>query len=79
MTLTFELPPNVEQLYLAHARALGVPIDELVRDVLITNRPAAAGVHENGLGLFSGREDSELLDEVVAMAMEDRRRPSNRA
>jgi hypothetical protein len=79
MTLTFELPPKVEQVYLAHARALGVPVDELVREVLITNQPGVAGAREEGLGLFGSPEDSALLDEVVAMAMEDRRRPSSRA
>ncbi len=32
-------------------------------------------VFEEGLGLFGSPEDAALLDEVVAMAYEERRRP----
>jgi len=35
-------------------------------------------VFEQGLGLFGSPEDSALLDDVVAMAYEERRRPSKR-
>jgi hypothetical protein len=31
-----------------------------------------------GLGLFGSPEDAQLLDEVVTMAYEERRRPSKR-
>jgi hypothetical protein len=34
------------------------------------------GVFEQGLGLFGSPEDAALLDEVVAIAYEERRRPS---
>ena len=78
MTLTVELPSNVQLVYLAQVRARGLPLDELVREVLITNQPAAPGAIEQGLGLFGSPEDSALLDEVVAMAYEDRHHPSNR-
>ncbi len=33
------LPPEVEQAYLAEAQAKGVPIDDVVRDVLIAMKP----------------------------------------
>jgi hypothetical protein len=33
---------------------------------------------EQGLRLFGGPEDAALLDEVVAIAYEERRRPSKR-
>jgi hypothetical protein len=40
--------------------------------------PAARTVFEQGLGLFGGPEDAALLDEVVSIAYEERRRPSRR-
>jgi hypothetical protein len=36
-------------------------------------------VFEQGLGLFGSTEDSALLDEVVDLAYEERRRPGNSA
>ena len=46
------------------------------------NRPAEissmkAAVFEQGLGLFGSPEDAALLDEVVELAYEERRRPGN--
>ena len=35
-----------------------------------------ASVFEQGLGLFGSPEDAALLDEVVAIAYQERRRPS---
>jgi len=45
-------------------------------------RPAAMDqshttVFEQGLGLFGSTEDAALLDEVVQLAYEERRRPSS--
>jgi len=47
-------------------------------------RPAQSGqsnatVFEQGLGLFGCPEDAALLDEVVELAYEERRRPSSAA
>lgn len=39
-------------------------------------RSPDAAVFEQGLGLFGDDEDAALLDEVVQMAYEERRRPS---
>jgi len=39
---------------------------------------ARRNAFEQGLGLFGSPEDSALLDDVVAMAYEERRRPSKR-
>ena len=39
MTVTLNLPPNVEQAFLAEARARGLSLDELVRDVLLARQP----------------------------------------
>ena len=41
MTVTLNLPPQVEQAYLAEAQARGLPLDEVVREVLVAARPAA--------------------------------------
>jgi hypothetical protein len=41
MTVTLNLPPSVEQAFLAEARAKGVSLDELVRDVLLARPPAS--------------------------------------
>ena len=78
MTFTFELPKDVERVYVAQARARGLGVDELVREVLITNQPGASALCTQGLGLFGSPEDSALLDDVVTMAMEERHRPSSR-
>jgi hypothetical protein len=57
-----------------------VPLDELICDVRIAGqpaRPATKTVFERGLGLFGSAEDAALLDEVVAIAYEERRRPAS--
>jgi len=40
------------------------------------SRTAPKTVFEQGLGLFGSPEDSALLDEVVSIAYQERRRPS---
>ncbi|HEX3587850.1 MAG TPA: hypothetical protein VH024_17755, partial [Candidatus Angelobacter sp.] len=40
MTLTLNLPPQVEQAYLAEAHAKGLSLDALVSDVLLARQPA---------------------------------------
>jgi len=74
MTVTLDLPPHIEQAYLAEARARGLSLDAVVREVLIARHPKT--VFEQGLGLFGSAEDSALLDEVVSIAYEERRRPT---
>lgn len=39
MTVTLDLPPHIEQAYLAEAQAKGVPLDELIRDLLLSRHP----------------------------------------
>jgi hypothetical protein len=39
MTVTVDLPPGVEQAYLAAAQARGVPLVDLVREVVIASQP----------------------------------------
>lgn len=74
MTVTLDLPPQIEKAYLAEAQARGLPIDAVVTEVLIAGRPKT--VFEQGLGLFGSREDAALLDEIVSIAYEERRRPA---
>jgi hypothetical protein len=83
MTVTLDLPPQVERAYLAAAQARGIPVDAVVGEVLIAGKPAGTGtesaaatVFEQGLGLFGSQEDAALLDEIVALAYEERRRPT---
>lgn len=42
MTLTLNLPPQVEQAYLAEAHARGLSLDALVSDVLLARHPSPA-------------------------------------
>jgi hypothetical protein len=80
MTVQLNLPPSVERAYIAEAQAKGVTLAELMRDVLIAGQPhlpSAATVFDQGLGLFGSAEDAALLDEVVAIAYEERRRPAS--
>lgn len=39
MTVRLNLPPQVEQAYLAEARAKGLSLEDLVRDVLLARQP----------------------------------------
>lgn len=42
ITVTLNLPPQVEQAYLSEAQARGLPLDEVVCEVVVAARPAAA-------------------------------------
>ena len=87
MNITINLPQQVELAYVAEAKARGVPIDTLVREMPITRQPtgltsinpASQSVFEQGLGLFGSTEDAALLDEAVSIAYEERRRSTNPA
>ena len=43
MTVTLNLPPDVEQAFLAQAQAKGVSLDEWVREVLIARAAPQPG------------------------------------
>ena len=78
MTITLNLPPDVERVYLAAATAKGMPLDSLVTEVLITQSQAMAPtahleesetnglIEEDGLVLYkSGRPlPSGYVDEA---------------
>ena len=40
MTVTVNLPPDVEQAYLAEAHSKGLSLDELVRSILLSLQPS---------------------------------------
>ena len=42
MRVTLNLPPQVEQAYLAEAKARGLPLAEVMREALVAAQPAAA-------------------------------------
>jgi hypothetical protein len=42
MTVTLDLPPDIEQAYLAEAQAQGLSLDELVRNLLLSLQPSPA-------------------------------------
>ena len=44
MTITLNLPPNVEGLYLAEAQSRGMPVEEVITQTLVAARqPAKPG------------------------------------
>jgi len=43
MTVTLNLPPDVEQAYVAEAHAKGLSVDELVRNLLLSLQPSSSG------------------------------------
>lgn len=80
MTVTLDLPPHVGEAYLAEAQARGMPLVDLVRQVLMARQPSlstSGTVFDRGLGLFGSPEDTALLEEVVTIAYEERRRPTS--
>jgi hypothetical protein len=40
MNITVDLPPDIEQAYLAEAQAKGLSLDELVRNLLLSLQPS---------------------------------------
>lgn len=40
MTVTLNLPPHIEQAYLAEAQAKGLSLDELLRNLLLSLQPS---------------------------------------
>ena len=62
---------NVEDVLMQALRASPLPPGK-------DAEPAAGTVFEKGLGLFGSPEDAALLDEVVSLAYQERRRPSKR-
>jgi hypothetical protein len=44
MTVTLDLPPHTVQAYRAEASARGVPLEVVVREVLLAHEPSPVGI-----------------------------------
>jgi hypothetical protein len=88
--MTITLSPDQEQAVRDAIRAGQVTsVEELIERALAglskrgegpaLSSPAGHGsIFEQGLGMFGSPEDAALLDEVISIAYEERRRPSKR-
>ena len=83
MTVTINLPQNVEQAYLIAARAKGVSVDTLVSDVLLSHVPVAEAGQQSPVsgpqlieeyGVTVLRTGQPLSASVVADTLESIRR-----
>ena len=78
MTLTVNLPQQVEQAYLAAARTRGVSVDALVADLLVSNAPLAESSQHpeliEELGIPVLRTGQPLDPSVVADTLDRIRR-----
>jgi len=78
--MSVEIPSNIESDIQRFAQQERITHDEavvrLIETGLSVRKPVPKTVFEQGLGLFGSPEDSALLDEVVSIAYEERRRPS---
>jgi|HubBroStandDraft_6_1064221.scaffolds.fasta_scaffold2567783_1 hypothetical protein len=88
-SMTITLTPGQEQAVRAAIRAGQVAsveefIERALADLPKAGEATAASssdgrsVFEQGLGLFGSPEDAALLDDVVSIAYQERRRPSKR-
>ncbi len=46
MTVTLNLPPDIELLYLAEAQARGLPVEDVIEEALVTARQSIAAAEE---------------------------------
>lgn len=78
--MSVEIPTNIERDIERFAQQEHITHDEavlrLIETGLSVKNPGPKTVFEQGLGMFGSPEDSALLDEVVSIAFEERRRPS---
>jgi hypothetical protein len=75
-----DLPSSIERDIQRFAQEQHLTHDEavvrLIEIGLKVRNAASVDVFEQGLGLFAAPEDTALLDEVVSIAYQERRRPS---
>ena len=78
--MSLDIPSSIERDIQRFAQAEHITHDEavlrLIETGLTVKSPTSKTVFEQGLGLFGSPEDSALLDEVVSIAYEERRRPT---
>jgi hypothetical protein len=75
-----EIPTEIERHVSQFAQEQRISRDEailrLIEKGLSVARSPSQPLAEPGIGLFGDSEDAALLDEVVALAYEERKRPS---
>jgi hypothetical protein len=82
--LSFNIPPAIEPEIVKYARTKRITTNEaivrLVEAGLNANRADAQDSNAilSGLGMFSDAEDAAILDAAVAIAYEERHRPSKK-
>ena len=78
MTLTINLPQDVEYAYLTEARSKGISIDSLVQDVLVSHAPGADSLRHPELveefGISVLRTGQPLDPKVVSETLDAIRR-----
>lgn len=78
--MSLDIPSNIERDIQRFAQQEHITHDEavlrLIETGLSARTPVAKTVFEQGLGLFGSPEDAALLDEIVSIAYQERRRPS---
>lgn len=78
--MRLDIPSNMERDIQQFAQQEHITHDEavlrLIETGLSARKSVPKSVFEQGLGLFGDPEDAALLDEVVSIAYEERRRPS---
>jgi hypothetical protein len=78
--MSLDIPSNIEREIEQFARQQRITLDEaairLIKRGLSLGKQAQQTLPARGLGLFSRSEDAAIIDEVVAIAYEERRRPS---
>lgn len=79
MTLHLRQETADKLFALAHIR--GLSVEDYLQELVARERSAevvsaALTMFEQGLGLFSSPQDTALLDEVVSIAYQERRRPA---
>jgi hypothetical protein len=73
MTLTLNLPPQVEQAYLAEAHAKGLSLEALVSDVLLARQSSPANVEmspEQWVDEFRAWVQSNSADDLPLLSDE---------
>ena len=80
MPMALEIPSKIERDIRRSAEEQHISHEEaafrLIEQGLAAKRRVTKTVYEQGLGLFGSPEDASLLDDVVSIAYEERRRPS---
>ena len=78
--MSLDIPSNIDRDIERFAQQEHITHDEavlrLIETGLSVRKAVPKTVFEQGLGLFGSAEDATLLDEVVSIAYEERRRPS---